>query len=94
MDNQKRGGDYWSIFMMYNEYGKLIGSPRNVKKKKENGGEGKKYSNSSFDAGNEYGGSNTKRNYRSGISERVLRGIFPNTETKVLVKKLLTGISI
>ena len=53
MDNQKRGGDYWSIFMMYNEYGKLIGSPRNVKKKKEKGGEGKKYSNSSFDAGNE-----------------------------------------
>lgn len=38
MDNQKREGDYWSIFMMYNEYGKLIGSPRNVKKKKKTEG--------------------------------------------------------
>lgn len=38
MDNQKRGGDYWSIFMMYNEYEKL-GSPRNVKKKKTEGRE-------------------------------------------------------
>lgn len=38
MDNQKRGGDYWSIFMMYNEYEKL-GSPRNVKKKKMEGRE-------------------------------------------------------
>lgn len=42
MDNQKRGGDYWSIFMIYNEYGKLIGSPRNVKKKKRKRRGGKK----------------------------------------------------
>lgn len=61
------------------------------KKKKtegDRGGEGYKNSNSSFGARNEYEGSglNTKRNYRSQIWERVLRGIFRNTETKVLVK--------